>query len=218
MKKRMLITLIAGVCASTSLLAQTPAPVHQHDHNAMMATPDGAAMNHAGHNMPAVETKRSEATYKTAAVSLVRHDGKKVAFPAELDDGRPVLMQFMYTSCTTVCPVTTQMFAQVQEKLGKEVSKIHMVSISIDPEYDTPKRLDAFAKKLGAGAQWQFYGGTLSASVTMQKAFDAFRGDKMNHIPVTYMRAAPGKPWVRLDGLRSPDEIIKEYTALTSKG
>jgi protein SCO1/2 len=156
--------------------------------------------------------------YKAPALSFVRQDGKKVAFPIELDDGRPVLMQFMYTSCTTVCPVTTQMLAQVQEKLGKESSKIHMVSISIDPEYDTPKRLEAFAKKLGAGAQWQFYGGTLSASVAMQKAFDAFRGDKMNHIPVTYLRVAPGKPWVRLEGFRSPDEIIKEYTALTSKG
>jgi protein SCO1/2 len=78
--------------------------------------------------------------------------------------------------------------------------------------------LSTFSKKLGAGAQWQFYTGALEASVSMQKAFDIYRGDKMNHIPVTYLRAAPGKPWVRLDGLRSPEEIIKEYKAVLAKG
>jgi len=214
MKMRMLFTLIAGACASASLLAQTETPAHQHDHNAMMAAPAGAAMSHEGHSMQMVEMKRSEAMYKVPALSFARQDGKKRGFPAELDDGRPVLLQFMYTSCTTVCPVTTQTFLQVQEKLGNDSRKLHMVSISIDPEYDTPQRLDTFAKKLGAGPQWQFFGGTLSASVAMQKAFDAFRGDKMNHFPVSYLRAAPGKPWVRLEGLYSPDEIIKEYKAL----
>jgi protein SCO1/2 len=109
------------------------------------------------------------------------------------------------------------MFSRVQDKLGKEHDKFHMLSISVDPEYDTPVRLNSFAKKLGAGPQWQFYGGTLEASVILQKAFDSFRGDKMNHVPVTYLRAAPGKPWTRLDGLRTPDDIIREYRALTGK-
>jgi protein SCO1/2 len=67
---------------------------------------------------------------------------------------------------------------------------------------------------LGAGPQWQFYTGTLQDSVTLQKSFDAFRGDKMNHVPVTYLRLSPGKPWVRLDGLASADETVKQYRAL----
>ena len=169
--------------------------------------------------MMASTIKRSEANYSIPAVAQLRQDGKKVSFPADLDDGRPVLMQFIYTSCTAICPVTTQMFSQVQDKLGRDVSKLHMLSISIDPEYDTPARLAAYAKKYSAGAQWQFYTGTQAASVSLQKAFDAYRGDKMNHAPVTYLRAAPGKPWVRLDGLGSADEIVKEYRSLaTAKG
>jgi protein SCO1/2 len=39
----------------------------------------------------------------------------------------------------------------------------------------------------------------------------------MNHVPVTYLRAAPGKPWIRLDGLQSADDIVKEYRALIGK-
>ncbi len=194
-----------SVLTSSAALAQDAAkampPAHQHDHGAMMAA----------------APKRSEVNYSVPALSLVRQDGKKVGFPAELDDGRPVMLQFMYTSCTTICPVTTQMFARIQEKLGKDRDKLHMLSISVDPEYDTPARLSAYAKKYGAGSQWQFYTGTLEASVAIQKAFDTYRGDKMNHPPVTYLRVAPGKPWIRLDGLRSPEDVIKEYRALAGK-
>ena len=45
----------------------------------------------------------------------------------------------------------------------------------------------------------------------MQLAFDSYRGDKMNHEPLTLMRPAPGKPWVRIDGFASPDELAREY-------
>lgn len=203
MAKISALLLVTAVWVSSAALAQdgTKGAAHQHDHSAMA---------------PA-QLSRSEAAYKIPAISLVRQDGKKVSFPGELDDGRPVMLQFMYTSCTTICPVTTQMFSQVQQKLGKDRDKLHMLSISIDPEYDTAARLDSFAKKLGAGPQWQFYSGTLDASLAMQKAFESFRGDKMNHVPVTYLRAAPGKPWIRLDGLRGPEDIIREYRALTGK-
>jgi protein SCO1/2 len=199
MMKRFAMLLAAGLWVSTAALAQGAA--HQHDHGAMQAA----------------ELKRSEAKYIVPAITLTRQDGKKVNFPAEIDDGRPVMLQFMYTSCTTICPVTTRTFSQVQQKLGKEKDKLHMLSISIDPEHDTAARLDSYAKSLGAGSQWQFYGGTLEASSAMQKAFESFRGDKMNHVPVTYLRAAPGKPWIRLDGLQSAEDIVKEYRALIGK-
>jgi protein SCO1/2 len=179
-------------------------------------------MDHSHHHhhaaAPAMQDMRSVENYKLPALTLLRQDGGKANFPAELDDGRPVMLNFIYTSCTAICPVTTQVFSQVQDKLGADKNKLHMVSVSIDPEYDTPARLDAFAKKYKAGAQWHFYTGTRDASIAVQKAFDAYRGDKMNHVPVTYLRAAPGKPWVRLDGLRSPDDLVKELRAAMANG
>jgi len=177
----------------------------QHDHH--------AHHHHHGATSPA-DDKRSVLQYKVPAISVVRQDGAKVDFAGDVDDGRPVMLNFIYTSCTAICPVTTQVFSQVQDKLGADKNKIHMISVSIDPEFDTPARLDSFAKKYKAGAQWQFYTGSRDASIAVQKAFDAYRGDKMNHVPVTYMRAAPGKPWIRLDGLRGPDDLVKEVRAL----
>lgn len=179
-----------------------------HDH--------GQHHDHHSHHMAMAEkVQRNEAAYAVPAVKLVRQDGAAVAFPQAIDDGRPVLLNFIYTSCTAICPMTSQVFSKVQEKLAATHEKANLVSISIDPEYDTPARLAAYAKRFGAGNDWRFYTGTQAASVAVQKAFDAYRGDKMNHAPTTYLRAAPHKPWVRIDGFASPDELVREYRRLT---
>jgi len=159
---------------------------------------------------------KSSAEYKLPSVMLVRADGAKVSVAKEIDDGKPVILNFIYTTCTAICPVMTQTFAEVQNRLGDDRGKVHMVSISIDPEQDTPTRLTDYAKRYNAGPQWHFYTGTLEASIAVQKAFDAYRGDKMNHLPLTLVRSAPGKPWVRMDGFATPDDIVKEYRSLVA--
>lgn len=59
-----------------------------------------------------------------------------------------------------------------------------------------------------------FYNGTVEACVAVQKGFVACRGDKMNHTPPTPLRAAPGRPWVRIDGFATPDDLLREGRAL----
>jgi len=147
-------------------------------------------------------------------VTLVRDDGKSISLPAEMNDGRPVMLNFIFTSCGSICPLMSQIFAQVQHKLGPESAKIHLMSISTDPEQDTPARLSEYAQKFHAGPEWQHYTGTLGASLAAQRAFDVYRGDKMSHTPVTLLRAAPGRPWRRIDGFVTPDELIHEYRQL----
>ena len=144
----------------------------------------------------------------------MRADGKKVSLREELDDGRPVLLNFIYTSCTSVCPVMSQMFSTFQEQMGTASAGIHLMSISIDPEADTPAKLAEYSQKYRAGANWQFYTGTLQDSVAAQKAFAVYRGDKMNHTVVTLMRMAPGEEWTRLDGFVTPDALVHEYHEL----
>jgi protein SCO1 len=156
--------------------------------------------------------------YAVPPVTLIRDDGKTVSLLQEMNDGRPVLLNFIFTSCGSTCPLMSQVFAQFQRKLGADARQVHLMSISIDPEEDTPARLAEYARKFGAGPEWQHYTGTLDASLAAQKAFDMYRGDKMSHAPVTLMRAAPGQPWRRIDGLATPDDLLREYRhLLTSK-
>ena len=178
----------------------------------------GAALTCATGVLLAVATaasvSRATVSYETPAVMLVRADGKSVSLPHELDDGRPVLLNFIFTTCSSICPLTSRTLEDFQDKLGPEAARIHLMSISIDPEQDTPSRLSDYARKFHAGPEWQYYTGTVAASLAAQRAFDVYRGEKMSHTPVTLMRAAPGKPWLRIEGFVTPDELVDDYRNL----
>ncbi len=189
MTRQVLVASALGVWASGALAAEAPDPHAHHHHMAMEAT-------------------RTSAAYSVPDVELVRDDGKTVQLTRELDDGRPVVLTFVFTSCTTICPMISATLAQLQRRLGPARDQVHIVSISIDPEFDTPARLREYATKFGAGPEWQHYGGSLDASRTVQRAFGAYRGEKMNHAPTTLVRTHPGAEWVRFDGFATADELL----------
>jgi protein SCO1/2 len=86
-----------------------------------------------------------------------------------------------------------------------------MVSISIDPEQDTPRKLREYAGRFRAGPQWQHYTGTVAASLAMQRAFGVYNGDKMGHAPVTFFRAGPSEPWTQLKGFATANDLVRAY-------
>ncbi len=188
------IGCVLAMLAAAGAVAATPADPHAHHHSE-----------------PSAGFQRSEVDYRTPDLSLVRDDGKRVSLQGELDDGRPVVMNFIYTDCTTICPLSSQVFTQFQAARGAERGHVHFVSISIDPERDTPARLRAYAAKFQAAGEWNHYTGSTAASVAAQRAYDVYHGDKMSHTPVTLMRPAPGKPWVRLDGFATAQDLLAEY-------
>ena len=149
-------------------------------------------------------------------LTLVRMDGRKVSLRDELTADTPVLVNFIFTTCTTICPVMSATFSQVQAGLGEE-QKVRMVSISIDPEQDTPARLRDYAQRHEAGPDWHFLTGSVEQIDTVQKAFNAYRGNKFNHAPLTFMRM-PGDPhWVRIEGLVKAEVILDEYDKLVAE-
>ncbi len=158
---------------------------------------------------------RSTAEYVVPDVKLVRDDGRNVSLPDELNDGRPVILSFIFTSCTTICPLITQTLARLQDALGTDRDRVHIMSISIDPEEDTPEVLRAYAKKYRAGPEWRHYTGTMQAIISTAKAFGAYRGDKMSHTPLTLLRKAPGKRWIRFDGFTTAEELLQEIRTET---
>ncbi len=170
---------------------------------------------HADHHM-AHKTTITMVDYTLPDIKLVREDGSSISLADELSDGRPVILNFIYTTCKAVCPVSSQTFSKLQSKLGRDANKVHMVSISIDPEQDTPARLVKYAQEFKAGPQWNFYTGTTEASLAAQKSFGVYYGDKMNHTPVTLLHTASSKSWLRIDGFASADELFREYNTLVS--
>lgn len=184
---------------------------------ALLALAAGGEVARA-HDAPAGDRAPTESLrrYRIPPVHLVREDGTTVSLPDELDDGRPVVLNFVFTTCTTICPMMSSVFAQFEQRLGPDAGKVHLMSISIDPEHDTPARLRAYASRFHAGPEWQHYTGTLDASIAAQRAFDVYRGGKMSHSLVTLMRAAPGRPWLRIDGFVTPELLVRDYRRLVA--
>ena len=160
---------------------------------------------------------RTVASYDVPDVTLADVNGERVRLASALAYDGPVFLQFIFTTCPTICPVMSGTLSAAQEKLGDEAARVRVISISIDPEQDTPERLREYARRFKAGPQWMFLTGDLEKIVAVQKSFDAYRGNKMRHEPLTFLRAAPGKPWLRLDGLLSAAQLVGEYKRLTSQ-
>jgi cytochrome oxidase Cu insertion factor (SCO1/SenC/PrrC family) len=160
---------------------------------------------------------RSVAHYEAPDVTLVSIDGTRIALASALQHPGPVMLQFIFTTCPTICLVMSSTFSAAQSKLGADLAKVRMISISIDPEHDTPERLRQYARKFKAGPQWLFLTGKTEDIASVQKAFDAYRGSKMRHEPLTFLRGAPSESWVRLDGLMSATELVDEYKQLYAR-
>lgn len=156
--------------------------------------------------------------YIVPEVDLVTQKGERMRIADVVSGGKPVILNFIFVSCTTICPVLSASFASVQELLGDEKKDVVMLSITIDPEYDTPDRLLEYSKRFDASPQWLFLTGKRNDIIAVEKAFDIYRGSKVNHEPVTLIRTAADKTWLRLEGVVNANDIVAEYHSLLSNG
>ncbi len=158
--------------------------------------------------------KRTVETYTVPDVVLVTQEGKEVHLKDYLDSEKPVVLDFIYGTCTTICPVLSVGYAHFQKKLGADVSSVQLVSISIDPDNDTPELMLAHLQKYGAQPGWDILTGKRENIIAVLTEFDAYVTNKMNHFPLTILHASGQDTWIRLDGLLSTSDIMKEYKKL----
>ena len=161
--------------------------------------------------------KRTLETYSLPDVTLVDQTGKRVRIKSLLESDKPVIVDFIFGTCTTICPVLSAGYVNLQNKLGADSSKIHLVSISIDPENDTPKVMKEYLKRYRAKPGWDFFTGSRGDIDKVMRAFNAYIPDKMSHYPLNLVRSPKDGTWVRLFGIMSSREFMDEYMALVSK-
>lgn len=160
--------------------------------------------------------ERSRHSYAVPDIELLDSEGKQVRLHSLLSEERPVILNFIFTSCTTICPILTATLSQASKALWNDNDEVQplLISISIDPQYDTPARLREYAARYHAGDNWYFLTGEQKSIITVQRAFNAYYGTKMNHQPLSFLRQGPDQPWVRLQGFTSSANLVAEYHAL----
>jgi len=121
-------------------------------------------------NVLAAEADSTEAFWPVAPFQLVERSGAPVTL--ETLKGRPWIAGFVFTRCTGPCPRITANMRKLQGELSG--TDVRLVSFSVDPLYDTPQVLDAYARTFGADPErWLFLTGPLEE--VRQVSYQSFR-------------------------------------------
>ena len=169
------------------------------------------ANGNASGNLPAVTSAR------IPDVRVYDQDGQPRNFYRDLVKGNTVAINFIFTTCTGVCPPMTATLRRVQENLPPHSSPIQLISVSVDPTTDTPARLHEFAAKFKAGPGWTFVTGEKSDIDEILRALGVAVANKNDHTPMILIGNEPADYWTRVHGLSSPTTITQALTDAESR-
>ncbi len=161
--------------------------------------------------------ERSVQNYTIPDVVLINQDGEEVHLKTFVEGDQPVVVDFIYGTCTTICPVLSAGYVNLQKKLAKEGRKVRLISITIDPENDTPKVMKDYLKRYRAAAGWDFLTGSRADIEKVMTAFNAYIPDKMSHYPLNMIRNPKDGSWVRLLGIISSKDFMAEYKQVAGR-
>jgi protein SCO1 len=127
---------------------------------------------------------------------------------------RIAVVNFIYTTCTTVCPVSSASFAQLQERLGPALGReVVLVSITVDPVRDTPERLREYAARYGTREGWAWLTGAKRDIDGTLKGFGAYAPNFEDHPAMVLVGDASGG-WSRFFGFPSVEQLLARIDAV----
>ena len=154
---------------------------------------------------------RTMEKYEVPDVTLINQNGEKVRVKELLLSDRPVLVDFIYTTCTTICPVLSANFTNFQRQGEAKLGPYRLVSISVDPENDTPKAMKTYLGRYQAKQGWDYLTGSQKDIDKVLIALNAKTANKMDHYPLILIKSPSQGSWVRINGLIGTAPLMKEF-------
>ena len=186
---------------------------------ALFAVPLAAAAHDAHHHAAPADTKPKAARVTLHDIQLVDIDGQAVRFKSEAVGNRIVVVNFIYTSCTTICPVTSAVFADVQERLIKKFGEqfgrdVKLITLTVDPATDTPERLKDYAGNFGSPAGWLWLTGDKPQVNRVLAGLGAYAVDFTRHSGTVLIGDGRSSDWMRSYGIPNPSDIVDRVEQL----
>lgn len=155
----------------------------------------------------------AEPAVKIPDVTLVNQHGIPVKLYSDLVSKGVVIVNFVFTTCTTICPPMGATFGRL-EKLLQERGQtgVRLISISVDPEADTPAKLLAWSRQFHAGPNWTLLTGAKADIAKALRAFGAYTPDKLSHSSVALIGNGARGEWIRASSI-GPVERLAELAA-----
>jgi len=174
----------------------------------------GAARAHDAHPQHAAAAPTS-AKVVLRAEPLLDQTGKRVRLADDVIADRIAIVNFVYTTCTTVCPVSSATLSQVQLRLAPALGKeVVLVSISVDPLRDTPQRLRDYAARYDARQGWVWLTGAKPDVDAVLKGLGAYTPRFEDHPTMVLVGDARSGIWTRFYGFPSADQLSAKAEAI----
>ena len=200
MKFKLCATSMVGVVFSVTVVLGQSAPQR-------VKPPEPASLPKASDG--AGEDKRSPAEKYFSEVELIDQDGRKVRFYTDVLKNKVVAINTFFTTCTSICPPMNRNFEKMQEALGDRLGKdVFLVSISVDPETDTPTRLKEYGKRFHAKPGWLFLTGKKENVDWALYKLGQYVETKDNHTSIFIIGNEPKGLWKKAFGLAKVEELI----------
>jgi cytochrome oxidase Cu insertion factor (SCO1/SenC/PrrC family) len=150
-------------------------------------------------------------------VQVITQSGERVPFN-QIVKGRIAIVTGFFTTCTSMCPITQEKLARVAKLLGQRVGKdVIIVSLSVDPENDTPARMKAWAEQFHIGQGWVLASGDKKDMENLLKSFGLFVDGIQRH-QSALMIGSNGTGWMRVSSWTPTDKMAGLVERLASSG
>ena len=194
------IFLLVVVCFSLRAQDQTPGQKPKPPEPSSLQQPDPAASARV----------RSPAEKYFSDVELINQDGQKMRFYSDVLKDKVVIINTFFTTCTGVCPPINRSLERVQEALGDRLGKdAFLISMSVDPETDTPSRLKEYSRRFHARPGWIFLTGKKENVDWALYKLGQYVETKDGHTNIIIIGNEPKGLWKKAFGLAKADELIK---------
>ena len=211
-----LAALVASACPSAP--AQPPQSQQAQPQSPQPAKP--AAPKAPASVQAAPPAEQTPAQKWFSDVELVDQDGRKVRFYSDLLKGKTVVVNAFFATCKGVCAPMSQNLQRVQEAFRERVGKdLHIISITVDPEVDTPAALKAYAKQYGAVPGRYFVTGKKENVDWALYKLGQYVEQKEAHTNIFIVGNETTGLWKKLRGIANIAEIVKGVeSVLNDKG
>lgn len=174
---------------------------------------------HAAHRR-AMQAEAVAGETRVTLPNVVLRDaqGRAFAFRPESFRGKVVVVDFIFTSCTTICPALSSVMASVQRGLGEQMGRdVLLLSISVDPANDTPPVMRAYAQRIGAGKDWLWLTGNTGDIARVLRAFGLSTGKPNDHPPLILVGDPVGNRWQRWVGVPTPAAVVERAREMVAQ-
>ncbi|HEY2170623.1 MAG TPA: SCO family protein [Candidatus Angelobacter sp.] len=149
-------------------------------------------------------------------IEVVNQDGRHVRFNSQVVEGRIAIVTGFFTTCSSMCPITQEKLSQVARLLGPRLGKdVVIVSVSVDPENDTPARMKDWAEKFHTGPGWTLLSGNRTEVDTLLKSLGLFVELRQRHQSALMIGSA-ATGWVRISSWAPSEKLAKVTESMLS--